>query len=68
MGDDCRRQTAHATDQGMQIGDQCDSPYRKSASDGRTEGFNRGLRTILWRACGMHNFDHFRLRVLHLFG
>jgi transposase len=38
------------------------------SSNGRTEGFNRGLRAILWRACGMTNFHHFRLRVLHLFG
>lgn len=38
------------------------------SSNGRTEGFNRGLRAILWRACGMRNFHHFRLRVLHLFG
>ncbi len=38
------------------------------SSNGRTEGFNRGLRAILWRACGMRNFCHFRLRVLHLFG
>ena len=38
------------------------------SSNGRTEGFNRGLRAILWRACGMRNFSHFRLRVLHLFG
>ncbi len=38
------------------------------SSNGRTEGFNRGLRTILWRACGMTNFGHFRLRVLHTFG
>ena len=38
------------------------------SSNGRTEGFNRGLRAILWRACGMRNFGHFRLRVLHLFG
>ena len=38
------------------------------SSNGRTEGFNRGLRAILWRACGMKNFSHFRLRVLHLFG
>lgn len=38
------------------------------SSNGRTEGFNRGLRAILWRACGMRNFNHFRLRVLHLFG
>jgi transposase len=38
------------------------------SSNGRTEGFNRGLRAILWRASGMHNFAHFRLRVLHGFG
>jgi len=38
------------------------------SSNGRTEGFNRGLRAILWRACGMRNFSHFRLRVLHRFG
>jgi transposase len=38
------------------------------SSNGRTEGFNRGLRAILWRACGMRNFLHFRLRVLHAFG
>ena len=38
------------------------------ASNGPTEGFNRGLRGILWRACGMCNFQHFRLRVLDRFG
>ena len=38
------------------------------STNGPTEGFNRGLRGILWRACGMTNFDHFRLRVLHAFG
>lgn len=38
------------------------------ASNGPTEGFNRGLRGILWRACGMFNFQHFRLRVLDRFG
>jgi transposase len=38
------------------------------SSNGPTEGFNRGLRAILWRACGMRNFAHFRLRVLHGFG
>lgn len=38
------------------------------SSNGRTEGFNRSLRAILWRACGMRNFSHFRLRVLHAFG
>jgi transposase len=38
------------------------------STNAQTEGFNRGLRTILWRACGMTNFNHFRLRVLHAFG
>lgn len=38
------------------------------STNGRTEGFNRGLRALLWRACGMRNFAHFRLRVLHQFG
>jgi transposase len=37
-------------------------------SNGRAEGFNRGLRNILWRAFGMFNFEHFRLRVLDRFG
>lgn len=38
------------------------------SSNGRTEGFNHGLRSILWRAFGMANFRHFRLRVLDRFG
>jgi len=38
------------------------------AGNGRTEGFNHGLRNILWRAFGMTNFAHFRLRVLDRFG
>jgi len=38
------------------------------STNGRTEGFNHGLRAILWRAYGMTNFTHFRLRVLHAFG
>lgn len=38
------------------------------SSNGRTEGFNHALRSILWRAFGMTNFSHFRLRVLHRFG
>lgn len=37
-------------------------------TNGPTEGFNRGLRGILSRACGMRNFRHFRARVLHAFG
>ena len=38
------------------------------SSNGRTEGTNRGIRTILWRSSGMTTFHHFRLRVLHTFG
>jgi len=38
------------------------------SSNGRTEGLNHGLRAILWRAFGMDNFRHFRLRVLDRFG
>jgi transposase len=38
------------------------------SSNGPTEGFNHGLRGILWRAYGMLNFQHFRLRVLDRFG
>jgi transposase len=42
--------------------------FRQRSSNGPTEGFNRGLRAILWRACGIRNFSHFRLRVLDAFG
>lgn len=42
--------------------------FRSRGSNGRTEGFNNGLRTLLWRAFGMANFENFRLRVLHCFG
>jgi transposase len=38
------------------------------SSNGRTEGYNHGLRALLWRAFGMLNFRHFRLRVLDRFG
>lgn len=38
------------------------------SSNGPTEGFNNGLRSILSRAFGMQNFKNFRARVLHLFG
>ena len=38
------------------------------SSNGRTEGFNHALRSVLWRAFGMTNFSHFRLRALHRFG
>jgi transposase len=42
--------------------------FHSRSSNGRTEGFNHGLRSILWRAFGMANFQNFRLRVLHCFG
>lgn len=42
--------------------------FVQRSTNGPTEGYNRGLRAILWRACGMTNFSHFRLRVLHAFG
>ena len=38
------------------------------SSNGPTEGFHNGLRTILRRSFGMLNFRHFRLRVLDAFG
>lgn len=38
------------------------------SSNGPTEGFNNGLRSILSRAFGMHNFKNFRARVLQLLG
>lgn len=42
--------------------------FHSRGSNGRAEGFNHGLRSILWRAYGMTNFENFRLRVLHCFG
>jgi transposase len=42
--------------------------FRTRSSNGRTEGLNHGIRTILWRAYGMLNFKKFRLRVLDRFG
>jgi transposase len=42
--------------------------FRSHGSNGRTEGVNRGVRGLLWRAYGMVNFENFRLRVLHCFG
>ncbi len=42
--------------------------FGNRSSNGRTEGFNHGLRAILWRAWGMVNFKNFRLRVLDRFG
>jgi transposase len=42
--------------------------FQNRSTNGPTEGFNHGLRAILWRAFGMINFQHFRARVLHTFG
>ncbi len=42
--------------------------FHSRSSNGRTEGFNHGLRAILWRAYGMLSFKNFRLRVLDRFG
>ncbi len=42
--------------------------FATRSSNGRTEGFNHGLRSILWRAFGMQNFENFRRRVLDRFG
>ncbi len=42
--------------------------FRSRSSNGRTEGFNRGIRAILGRTFGMTSFANFRLRVLHAFG
>ena len=41
--------------------------FANRSSNGPTEGFNRGLRTILWRAFGMTSFRNFRLRILDRF-
>jgi transposase len=38
------------------------------SSNGRVEGFNHRIRSILWRAFGMGNFAKFRLRVLDCLG
>ena len=42
--------------------------FTHRSSNGPTEGFNRGFRTILWRAFGMPNFQNFRFRILDRFG
>ena len=42
--------------------------FLSRASNGPTEGFNNGLRTLLRRTYGMTNFHRFRLRVLDRFG
>jgi transposase len=42
--------------------------FLSRASNGPTEGFTNGLRTLLRRTYGMTNFHRFRLRVLDRFG
>ncbi len=42
--------------------------FIRRSSNGRTEGFNHALRSILWRTFGMSNFENFRLRALSRFG
>jgi transposase len=41
--------------------------FANRSSNGPTEGFNRGFRSLLWRAFGMANFRNFRLRILDRF-
>ena len=38
------------------------------SSNGQTEGFNHAIRAILWRAFGLPNFKHLRLRILDAHG
>ena len=38
------------------------------SSNGQTEGFNHGIRAILWRGFGIPNFAHLRSRILHALG
>lgn len=81
--DEARRRLAYWCEQGRKLKltaldkfhrtvlrwiDQIANYFVNRSSNGRTEGFNHGLRGILWRAFGMRNFAHFRLRVLHAFG
>lgn len=42
--------------------------FATRSSNGRTEGFDHALRSVLWRAFGMQNFANFRQRVLDRFG
>jgi transposase len=42
--------------------------FATRSSNGRTEGFNHALRSVLWRAFGMQDFSNFRQRVLDRFG
>ena len=42
--------------------------FTARSSNGRTEGFNTRIRTVLKRSFGFRNFRHLRLRVLDLLG
>jgi transposase len=42
--------------------------FASRSSNGRTEGFNHAIRSILWRAFGMTNFNNIRLRALARYG
>ena len=48
--------------------DKIANSFVSRSSNGPTEGFNNGLRTILRRSLGMLNFRHFRRRGLDCFG
>ena len=38
------------------------------ANNGRTEGYNRGIRMLVSRAFGLPSFTHLRWRILGLLG
>ena len=42
--------------------------FLSRTNNGRTEGYNRGIRMLVSRAFGLPSFRHFRLRVLGVFG
>ena len=42
--------------------------FLSRANNGRTEGYNRGIRMLVSRAFGLPSFTHLRLRVLGVFG
>ena len=48
--------------------DKIANDFVSRSSNGPTEGFNNGLRTILRRTFGMPHFRHYRLRVLDRLG
>lgn len=38
--------------------------FDERITNGFVEGMNRAIRSIIWRACGFRNFEHFRLQIL----